>query len=31
MQIGGMTANLLGSVPFDRWMTNAIESQTIYS
>lgn len=31
MQIGGITANLLGSVPFDRWMTNALDSQTIYS
>jgi hypothetical protein len=31
MQIGGMTANLLGSVAFDLWMTNALESQTIYS
>jgi hypothetical protein len=31
MQIGGMTANLLGAVPFDRWMTNALDSQTLYS
>lgn len=31
MQIGGMTANLLGSVSFSEWMTNAFDSQTIYS
>ncbi len=31
MQIGGMTANLLGSVPFRDWMTNALDSQTLYS
>ena len=31
MQVGGMTANLLGSVAFKEWMTNAIDSQTIYS
>ena len=26
-----MTANLLGSVPLDQWLTTAIESPTIYS
>jgi len=31
MQIGGMTANLLGAVAFREWMTNALDSQTIYS
>jgi hypothetical protein len=31
MQIGAMTANLLGSVAFHEWMTNALESATIYS
>jgi alpha-mannosidase len=31
MEIGGLTANLLGSVAFKEWMTNALESQTIYS
>lgn len=31
MEIGGLTANLLGSVRFDEWMTNALDSQTIYS
>jgi len=31
MEIGGMTANLLGSVKVDQWMTNANDSQTIYS
>lgn len=31
MQIGGMTANLLGSVALHEWMTNAIDSETIYS
>ena len=31
MQIGGITANLLGSVAFNEWMTNAIDSQTLYS
>lgn len=31
MQIGGITANLLGSVAFHEWMTNAFDSQTIYS
>lgn len=31
MEIGGMTANLLGSVEFHEWMTNAPDSQTIYS
>lgn len=31
MEIGGLTANLLGSVPFNLWMTNALDSQTIYS
>jgi hypothetical protein len=31
MEIGGMTANLLGSVNLDEWMTNAPESDTIYS
>jgi hypothetical protein len=31
MEIGGLTANLLGSVGFNEWMTNALESQTIYS
>ena len=31
IEIGGITANLLGSVAYDRWMTRALESQTIYS
>ena len=31
VEIGGITANLLGSVPSDRWMTRALDSQTIYS
>ena len=31
MQTGAMTANLLGSVPLDQWLTRAIESPTIYS
>jgi alpha-mannosidase len=31
MEIGAMTANLLGSVGFNEWMTNAIDSQTLYS
>ena len=31
MEIGGLTANLLGSVAFKEWMTNAIDSQTVYS
>ncbi|MCC6415536.1 MAG: hypothetical protein IT582_06480, partial [Opitutaceae bacterium] len=31
LEIGGLTANLLGSVAYPRWMTNAIDSQTIYS
>jgi len=31
MQIGGMTANLLGSVAFKEWLTNAIDSQCLYS
>ena len=31
MEIGGLTANLLGSVAFKDWMTNAIDSQTVYS
>jgi hypothetical protein len=31
IEVGGMTANLLGSVAYDRWMTRALESQTIYS
>lgn len=31
IEIGGMTANLLGSVSFGEWMTNALDSQTIYS
>ena len=31
MQIGGITANLLGSVRLDEWMTEANESQMIYS
>jgi alpha-mannosidase len=31
VQIGRITANLLGTVRFNEWMTNAIESSTIYS
>ena len=31
MQVGAITANLLGSVSLDQWMDQAIESQTIYS
>jgi alpha-mannosidase len=31
MEIGAMTANLLGSVGFHEWMTNALDSQTLYS
>jgi alpha-mannosidase len=31
MEIGGLTANLLGSVAYHEWMTNAIDSQTLYS
>jgi hypothetical protein len=31
MEIGGLTANLLGSVAFHEWMTNALDSETIYS
>jgi alpha-mannosidase len=31
VQVGGMTANLLGSVATNRWMRKAIASQTLYS
>ena len=31
MEIGGLTANLLGSVALESWMTEANESTTIYS
>ena len=31
LQLGEITANLLGSVAFERWMTNAIESPILYS
>jgi alpha-mannosidase len=31
VQIGGITANLLGQVRLEEWMTKAHESQTIYS
>jgi hypothetical protein len=31
MEIGGLTANLLGPVPLGDWMTQALDSQTIYS
>jgi len=31
MEIGGITANLLGSVPRGEWMTKALDSQTLYS
>jgi hypothetical protein len=31
VEIGGITANLLGSVVYDRWMTRSIDSQTVYS
>ena len=31
MEIGGLTANLLGSVKREEWMTTALESQTLYS
>jgi len=31
MEIGGLTANLLGSVGFNEWLTNAIDSRTLYS
>ncbi|HXJ74477.1 MAG TPA: glycoside hydrolase, partial [Candidatus Dormibacteraeota bacterium] len=31
IEIGGLTANLLGSVAFNEWMTNALDSSTIYS
>ncbi|MGE5361450.1 MAG: polysaccharide lyase family protein, partial [Bacteroidales bacterium] len=31
VEVGGMTANLLGSVATSRWMTRANASQTIYS
>ena len=31
MEIGGLTANLLGSVWLKKWMTNAQDSQTLYS
>jgi hypothetical protein len=31
MELGGLTANLLGSVAFSKWLTNAIDSQTVYS
>ena len=31
MEIGGITANLLGSVMYKKWMTNANDSQTLYS
>jgi len=31
MEIGAITANLLGSVKRDEWMTTALDSQTIYS
>ncbi|MCX6872501.1 MAG: glycosyl hydrolase-related protein [Verrucomicrobia bacterium] len=31
MEIGGLTANLLGSVPYGDWMTKALDSQTLYS
>ena len=31
MEIGALTANLLGPVPLGDWMTQALDSQTIYS
>ena len=31
MEIGGLTANLLGAVEYRLWMTNTPDSQTIYS
>lgn len=31
MEIGGLTANLLGAVAYHEWMTNVNDSQTIYS
>jgi hypothetical protein len=31
VEIGGITANLLGSVAYNRWMTRALDSQTLYS
>lgn len=31
MQVGAITANLLGSVALDEWMEEAVESQRIYS
>jgi hypothetical protein len=31
LQLGEITANLLGAVAFERWMTNAIESPVLYS
>jgi hypothetical protein len=31
MELGGLTANLLGSVGFNEWLTNALDSQTVYS
>lgn len=31
MEIGGLTANLIGSVPLGDWMTRALDSQTLYS
>ncbi len=31
MEVGGLTANLMGAVGFHEWLTNAIESATLYS
>jgi alpha-mannosidase len=31
VEVGGITANLLGSVAYDRWMTQALSSQTLFS
>jgi alpha-mannosidase len=31
MEVGGLTANLLGSVALHEWRTNAVRSSTIYS
>lgn len=31
IEVGGLTANLMGAVAYHEWLTNAIESATLYS
>src|ERR1022692_2162367 len=31
LEIGGITANLMDEVPVGKWLTHALDSQTIYS